>query len=105
MVTLLNYRARGGCFEKMSTNISQFHVREICAALRPPREFKPLTYRQSAANVVAQHETATMLIGFKGDGLVTSPFLKSRLSQSEECLEGGGRTLIFTGLSLVMRRL
>lgn len=86
MVTLLNYRARGGCFENMRTNISQFHVQEICAMLGPPREFKPLPYKQSAANVVAQHETATMLISFKGDAVVASPFLKSRLAQSEECL-------------------
>lgn len=63
----------------------------MCAVLRPPREFKPLTYRWSAANVVAQHETATMLIGFKGDALVASPFLKSQLAQSEECRGGEAR--------------
>lgn len=67
MVTLLNYRAQGGCFENMRTNISQFHVQEICVALGPPCEFKPLTYKQSATNIIAQHEMATMLIGFKGD--------------------------------------
>lgn len=106
MVTLLNYRARGGCFENMRTNISQFHVREICTVLGPPREFKPLTYKRSATNVVVQHEMATMLIGFKG--LSRVPFKKP--ARPVRKVSGGGGeaqdcTLIFAGLSLVMRRL
>lgn len=54
-------------------------------------------------NIIVQHETATILIRFKVNVLVTSP-LKAR-SPSQKVPEGKPRgcTLILQGLSLLIR--
>lgn len=76
----------------------------MCGWVQSACEFKPLTsWGQYAANIIVQHEMVTILIGFKGNVLVTSP-LKA-CSPSQKVPEGKPRdcTLILRGLSLLIR--